>query len=50
MIIMSFTTHPPCHLPALVDSVFPVPAGPAGAAPSLMCKALADWWLKTWIY
>jgi hypothetical protein len=25
---------------SLVDSVFPVPAGPAGFAPSLICKAL----------
>lgn len=25
---------------SLVDSVFPVPAGPAGAAPSLICNAL----------
>jgi len=24
---------------SLVDSVFPVPAGPAGFAPSLICKA-----------
>lgn len=27
---------------AFVDSVLPVPAGPAGAAPSLMCKASTD--------